>query len=318
MMTIIESQSPDNKLMPQHSLTPHDDLFKASLQNIVVAKDFFNAHLPAKIKEQVNLESLRLCNNEFISPRFKKQFSDIIYTVQVQGHQSYLYILSEHQSSADELMAFRVLHYQCQILQQHLEQHEGVHLLPLVYGLVFYHGQPTPYPYSTQIKACFSDPSFAQQHLLSGFQLIDIGQIDDGEIKQHQSAAMMELLQKHARSRHAMAIFKEMRSILEAMLALDLTDQIAYNFQYLLSILNNDDVEQVLDELTESLPNNLKGEIMSVADQLRQQGVEKGRQETMEKVAINLLKKGHAVNFVAQMTGLPQSRVQSLANAHAA
>ena len=126
------------------------------------------------------------------------------------------------------------------------------------------------------------------------------------------------------------AIFKEMRSILEAMLALDLTDQIAYNFQYLLSILNNDDVEQVLDELTESLPQQIKGEIMSVADQLRQQGmekgikqgVEKGRQEGMEKglekVAINLLKKGQAVSFVAQMTGLPKSKVQSLANAHAA
>ena len=150
----------------------------------------------------MDLHSLALCNPAFLGKHFKQRFSDVIYTAQIEGRQGYLYLVAEHQSTPHRLMPVRLLHYQTHILLQHLDQHPSLSTLPMVYGLVFYHGKETPYPYATQIKDCFDDPEFARQTLLQGFQLVDIGQLSDAQIQCHQSVAVMEMLQKHYRNKN--------------------------------------------------------------------------------------------------------------------
>ena len=38
----------------------HDKFFKQTMSDLRVARDFFSLHLPAEIKQQVNLDTLQL------------------------------------------------------------------------------------------------------------------------------------------------------------------------------------------------------------------------------------------------------------------
>ena len=47
---------------------PHDRLFKLTLQNVDRAKEFFNAYLPEKIKQQIDFSTLKLAPTKLPSP----------------------------------------------------------------------------------------------------------------------------------------------------------------------------------------------------------------------------------------------------------
>ena len=42
----------------------------------------------------------------------------------IEGHEAYIYLLLEHQSTPDRLMPFRMLKYICNIIDQHLKTHD--------------------------------------------------------------------------------------------------------------------------------------------------------------------------------------------------
>ena len=59
----------------------------------------------------------------------------MVYSVTINNTKSYLYLLCEHQSSVDRLIAFRLLVYMIRLMETHLKQYPG-QSLPLVYPLV--------------------------------------------------------------------------------------------------------------------------------------------------------------------------------------
>lgn len=46
---------------------PQDKLFKLAMEEIVVAKEFFSAHLPENVLERIDLTTLEFENNSFIA-----------------------------------------------------------------------------------------------------------------------------------------------------------------------------------------------------------------------------------------------------------
>lgn len=50
----------------------------------------------------------------------------------------YIYVVIEHQSKPEELMAFRMMRYSIAAMQNHLDA--GYKELPLVIPMLFYHG----------------------------------------------------------------------------------------------------------------------------------------------------------------------------------
>jgi predicted transposase/invertase (TIGR01784 family) len=58
---------------------PHDKLFKQAMGDIRVARDFFEAHLPEKILQKINLKSLTPQKQSFINKDFKGIEADVVY-----------------------------------------------------------------------------------------------------------------------------------------------------------------------------------------------------------------------------------------------
>ncbi len=103
---------------------PHDFLFRKSMSDLRVAKDFFLEHLPPTLQKQIDWSQLTLQNVSFLDEHFKRSAADMLYQVTLKkGNRLYLYLLCEHTSEPDPLLAFRLVKYMVRIIQQHTEQY---------------------------------------------------------------------------------------------------------------------------------------------------------------------------------------------------
>lgn len=102
--------------------------------------------------------------------------------------------------------------------------------------------------------------------------------------------------------------------------SIDLRDHQALNFvksvlNYLLGVGNADNISQFIEEGWR-LPEPVRGELMTIAEQLkamgREEGLQEGRIETQEQVAIRLLNEGCEPAFAAKIASMELSAVLKL------
>ncbi|HCZ8591247.1 TPA: Rpn family recombination-promoting nuclease/putative transposase, partial [Proteus mirabilis] len=179
----------------------HDALFKQFLTHPENARDFFAVHLPANILPLCDLSTLRLEPASFVEHRLRQLHSDVLYSVQTTEGEGYIYCLIEHQSKPDRLMGFRLMHYAMSAIAHHLKKSPADKTLPLVVPFLFYQGSVCPYPYSMNWLDGFADPALAQQLYTRSFPLVDLSVLSDEEILTHKGVALLELVQKHIRTR---------------------------------------------------------------------------------------------------------------------
>ncbi len=61
--------------------SPHDHLFKSSMADMRVARDFFAHHLPPAVLETIDLGSLQLDHSTYVDIALSDSASDILYQV---------------------------------------------------------------------------------------------------------------------------------------------------------------------------------------------------------------------------------------------
>src|SRR3990167_10465233 len=193
---------------------PHDSFFRAAMGDHRVAKEFFEHHLPKTILSKVDFNSLHLENSSFIDEQFQATVADILYSVNLNKHLGYFYLLVEHQRKPDKLMPYRLWRYMLRIMGQHLKRKGHNDTLPVVVPMVFYNGAAA-YPYSTDFFTLFKDQEFlAREILLKPFTLVDVTQIPDQEIKNLRWVGVMEFVQKHIFARDFLPILEELVPLL--------------------------------------------------------------------------------------------------------
>ncbi|ENY5349657.1 Rpn family recombination-promoting nuclease/putative transposase [Klebsiella sp. CN_Kp088] len=303
--------------------SPHDAVFKHLLSHRATARDFLEIHLPEHLRELCNLQTLQLESGSFIDEDLRASHSDILYSLQTQAGDGYIYLLIEHQSSVDRHMAFRLMRYAIAAMQRHLDK--GHTQLPLVIPLLFYHGQVSPWPYPMCWLEGFAHPQTARQVYNQDFHLIDITVLPDDTIMQHRRVAMLELLQKHIRQRDMM----ELQEQLASLLALGYTSrrQLRTLLHYLLQAGNAADPVAFLRNLAQNVPKRPHKEtLMNIAQFLEQrghqqgleqglqQGLEQGEQLAAQRIALAMLENGLDLALVAKLTGLAPERLALLAH----
>ncbi|CPR15888.1 Rpn family recombination-promoting nuclease/putative transposase [Brenneria goodwinii] len=299
----------------------HDAICKQFLSDIDVARDFLSIHLPPDIRTRCDFNTLQLESASFIDEELRARVSDMLYSLRTTAGQSYIYCLIEHQSRPEKLMAFRLLRYGLAAMQQHLTQ--GHKQLPLVVPLLFYQGGRSPYPYSLCWLDSFADPSLAQQLYAKAFPLVDLTVIPDDEIKTHRRAALLELVQKHIRTRDMLELARDIGLLFERW-QVPLTQKRALLF-YIAQTGNTSRPADFIERVSAPLSTD-REEIMTIAQQLEQIGFEKGIQSGIEKgieqgmktsarqIARQLLLTGMAREQIRQITQLSDEEMAQLSD----
>lgn len=296
--------------------TIHDATFKGFMANIENARDFFEIHLPEYIKSLCDFNTLSLTNSSFIDKQLRSRLSDVLYSVQTSQGEGYIYLLVEHQSTPDKLMAWRLMHYAFLAMNQHMQQ--GKTILPIVVPILFYHGARSPYPYTQLWTDCFPLPGIAHELYTQPFPLVDITVIDDNELVNHRKIAVMELAMKHKYLRDE---FQQVLPLLAKALNkhYNSDNDIITILNYLFIALDSHNFEQVIQVLGEQTEKH-KETIMNIAQRLQdkgrqeglQEGFQKGQEEANITTARNLLEQGVNIEIIMKSTGLSREKLISL------
>ena len=208
-------------------------------------------------------------------------------------------------------MAFRLVRYAVAAMQRHLEA--GHKKLPLVIPVLFYTGKRSPYPYSTRWLDEFDDPELAGRLYGGAFPLVDVTVIPDDEIADHRSMAALTLLQKHIHHRDLAELVERLAPILLA--GYLSSSQVISLVHYIVQAGETSDAEAFVRELAQRVPQHGDA-LMTIAQQLEQKGIEKGRAEGIQlgrlegrnegklEVASAMLQNGIDRSTVIKITGL--------------
>ncbi|MFT5162000.1 MAG: putative transposase/invertase (TIGR01784 family) [Alteromonadaceae bacterium] len=314
-------------------INPHDKFFRSSMQHAAIAQAFFRHYLPTSLRDGLDFDSIKLENSTFISDDLQETISDLVFNCRYSGdetnREAKVVLLVEHQSTPDQFMAFRVFHYLFNMLYSLLKQRTKAQTkdkLPAAYALVFYHGKPSPYPYSMDLADCFDDPLNIMHNMFKEpVHLIDVNQFEDDQLKQQQLLGIMSGALKYSRARD---IGPHMIWLLQGDNSIDLSDPLTLKFvktffNYMVGVGNIADIELFIKN-AQQLPEPVRGEVMTAAEKLRAMGAEEGRQaghqegrqkgleEGKQEIAINLLKEKVDPLFIARITGFELTVILAL------
>lgn len=125
-------------------LQPHDALFKETFSSPTNAASHLRAFLPPPLAERIDWTSLQAESTEFLVHHLETVQSDVLLSGRIDGRRGFVYVLYEHQSTPDRLMAFRMQEYVTCIQRRHLRDHPDARGTPAVIPCVVYHG-PAPW-----------------------------------------------------------------------------------------------------------------------------------------------------------------------------
>jgi predicted transposase/invertase (TIGR01784 family) len=161
---------------------PHDHFFRELLSRQEAARDFLRYYLPAEVVPLLDLSEPELLQDSFIDPELREHSSDLLYQVTLHrgGSPAYVYVLFEHKSYPDPLVAFQLLRYMVRIWERDREQ--KTKLAPIM-PVVLYHGEAR-WKVAPNLQAIFQAPAELAPYLPDyRYWLCDLSQYSDEQIK---------------------------------------------------------------------------------------------------------------------------------------
>ncbi|NNM59260.1 MAG: Rpn family recombination-promoting nuclease/putative transposase [Legionellales bacterium] len=290
--------------------TPHDKFIKSMMEHPEVAKDFFSAHLPAEVLEKMNLSTIKMEAVSFIDPDLREHESDLIFSADlINKTKALIYVLIEHQSRPDRLMAFRIQYYMMQGLKRHVIQNKSKPLpLPLIFPVLLYNGKH-PYKYSRDMFMLFGDlETMARKAFLEPFTLIDVGQIPQEDIRKHQLAGIMELSLCHADFRDLVEEMKQLGLICQELKVEIANEIVEVVLKYSMKKHRFDSgrTSEFMQLIEKTLPNNIGEVAMNIAQAFKAEGKAEAKTETLNNVllAMELLEQGRSLEEVEKRTDI--------------
>lgn len=121
--------------------SPHDRLFRRVFSDPEQAAGEIRLLLPSVVGEAIDWTTLRLQPGSFVDEALEERRSDVLFRADLRGREVLLYLLLEHQSTADPLMPWRLLQYMVRIWDRHLQEHPDRTRLPAIVPLVVHHSE---------------------------------------------------------------------------------------------------------------------------------------------------------------------------------
>ncbi|MGH9840874.1 MAG: Rpn family recombination-promoting nuclease/putative transposase [Blastocatellia bacterium] len=269
---------------------PHDSFFKERLSRPEMAADFLANYLPPEILAILDVSEPEIVKDSFVDEELRQHFSDLLYRVKLKrGGDAYVCVLFEHKSGPDRWVAFQLLRYEVRFWES--ERRKGVEQLPLIFPLVFYHGQER-WNVSRNFSALFDIDDLSEiRKYLPDFEhhLHDVSVYSEDRLKGTVLLRVWLLLLKHIFSND---LPEKLEEILRLLFQAERQTAIEYFFtvlRYLSAAAHPPTITELKESLAAAIPEQESGFMQSFAEAWIQEGIEKGRQQEAASVALRLL-----------------------------
>jgi predicted transposase/invertase (TIGR01784 family) len=304
---------------------PHDLLVKASLSKAGAIQEFAKAYFPADVLKEIDLVSLHLTGNSYVTDELKQLHTDLVFSFKMRGKRGYAYTILEHQSTPDRLMPLRFVKYNLALLEEVMKGKDEKEPLPLIVNICLYHYKnDKPYPYSTSVYDLFRDSYLAEKlGIFTKFHLVDLNSIPNKILEGHKQIHLMEKLLKYSRHRDAFNVLKEELAIadIDMLLEGDYWKVLVIYTSQVIGKMEGISEEEFVSLFKEKL-NKTEEEIMqTIAQSITQAYAEKylapkyiqeGMQAGKLTIAKNLLRLNLDVKLIQEATGLTQEIIEAL------
>ena len=101
----------------------HDKFIRDLMSRKPVVQDFLRYYLDQELVNLLDLSTLEIKKDTFVDEELVEHFSDILYQLKFRnGQKTQVYVLIEHKSYSDSLVAFQLLRYMIRIWELELKQ----------------------------------------------------------------------------------------------------------------------------------------------------------------------------------------------------
>jgi len=278
--------------MPTDNITnPHDKFFRETFSRQEVARDFVKYHLPPDVVSLLDPDSLEISKDSFIDPALEEHFSDLLYQVKLNdGQPLYIYLLFDHKSYVDPLVAFQLLRYMVRIWELSLKQQSKQRKpqprrkktplrLPPIFPLVVYHGLDK-WTVSTEFSGLFGDLPIALRAYIPNYRywLADLSAIKDDELKGYVILKVGLLLLKYIQREE---LGERLPEILDLLRVLTYKQTALEYLETILRYITNGSEKLTPEVLQETLQELFEGGGTAIMPTIAEIWIEQGRQEVL-------------------------------------
>ncbi len=133
----------------------HDRGYKKLFSNLEIFRQLITSFVHEAWVKDLDFSTRALVKGSFVSPQYKRTFSDLIYKVKLRGRELYIVILLEFKATPYRFVALQILGYMVDFYRHLVESQKGLKKLPPVFPIIIYNGErrwTTPVNLSTLIE----------------------------------------------------------------------------------------------------------------------------------------------------------------------
>lgn len=285
----------------------HDKLFKTSMANPTIAKETLQIILPKEIFDAIDLNSLKLEKSDFANTILGDGTTDVLFSVKWNNEKGYIFVLLEHQTEPDKLMTFRLMKYALRICDLHLSQNKKAKF-PLIFPCVIYTGYKS-YTAPRTFWELFENPQQAKKYLAEPPYLLSLKDIEDINIRYRCHAGLVLMLMNKIHAQDIFPYLKNWFPLLTelAHMSLHVTEDL---LKYLIRYGDSKNHKELLQLFVEAVPEKYRGNIMTIGDRLRQDGIEQGIERERLFIINSMLKNNMSINTISKVTKLSPIEIE--------
>ena len=296
----------------EHPTNPHDRLFREAFSRKEMAEGFIAEYLPQAIGKQVDFKTLEIIKDSYIDKELNAHYSDILYKISLAGKPAFIYLLFEHKSYSDRLIAFQLLRNMVKIWEQYFKQNKHAKKLPCVVPLVIYHGK-AQWKIKEGLKPLFNEIAGTEQYIPDfHYELFDISHIPGDNIK---GTLLIKAFLLLLRSSFDPQQFETLPKIFELLNKLSkvskATEYIELFIRYLVSTVESGKEKDLTRVITKSLKDG--GTTMpTIAEKWLQEGIEKGIEKRDFEIVEKMLLNNMSTADIRKITGMSLSKIEQV------
>lgn len=287
---------------------PHDKLFKETFSDLEVTTDFMQHYLPKDVLENLELDKLEVTKDSFVQEDLRDFYADLLFKTSIQGRESFVYFLFEHKSYPAENVALQMWGYMLEIYKRLVDK-EKLQTLPVIIPILFYHGKNQSYQVKN-LSEWIDEHDSSLHRFIPYFDILFYDFSEKSEEEIQGSSKLQAYLQS------VKYIFaKEIAILLDKLAAFESVlykeDKNYFDTIIIYIIASRDDL--TLEKILGKLSEEGRKRVVTLAERLREEGVEKGIEKEKLKVAEKLLLLDVDKKKIMQATGLTKETLADLA-----